>query len=131
MASFSIKEAFFMMNLIMKLIICPIVVATAGSLLTNVNFSHVYQPITIGVTLAVAGHLLEWALLSRNTFWLSTIMDFVSSTLIIYILGYFFFTAQVTFLGAAVTALFLTIIEYFVHMWLIRSGRARKEMKLG
>ncbi|RWR13607.1 DUF2512 family protein [Siminovitchia fortis] len=120
-----------MLNLIMKLIICPIVVAIAGSMLTNVNFSHVYQPIVIGATLAVAGHLLEWALLSRNTFWFSTITDFVFSTLIIYILGYFFFTAQVTFFGAVVTALLLTLVEFFVHMWLIRSGRARKEMKLG
>ena len=120
-----------MLNFIMKLIICPIIIALSGSLLTNVNFSGAYQPIVIGVTLAVAGHLLEWALLSESTFWLSTIMDFVGSTLIIYILSYFFFTAQVTFVGAVVTALFLTLVEFFVHIWLIRSGRARKEMTLG
>ncbi|GIN19597.1 DUF2512 family protein [Siminovitchia fordii] len=120
-----------MLNLIMKLIICPIVLTFAGGMLTNVNFSHVYQPIVIGVTLAVAGHLLEWALLSKGTFWFSTITDFVASTLIIYILSYFFFTAQVTLMGAVVTALLLTFVEFFVHLWLIRSGRARKEIKLG
>lgn len=120
-----------MLNLILKLIICPIIVSIAGSMLTSVNFSHPYQPILIGFTLAIAGHLLEWALLSKNTFWFSTIIDFVASTFIIFILGYFFFNAQVTLFGAVITAALLTLVEFFVHMWLIRSGRARKEFKLG
>lgn len=120
-----------MLNLIQKIIITPIVLLIAANMLTNVNYLYAYQPVVIGVTLAVAGHLLEWALLSRNTFWLSTIADFVSSTLIIFILSYFFAGAEVTFLGATVVALFLTVIEFFVHMWLIRSGRAVKEAKLG
>jgi len=120
-----------MLNLIMKLIILPIAVTFAGYMLINVNFSAAYQPIVIGLTLAVAGHLLEWALLSKNTFWLSLIVDFVTAAVIIYFSGYFFFNADVTFLGAVVTALFLTAIELFVHLWLVRSGRARKELKLG
>jgi hypothetical protein len=120
-----------MFNFIQKIIITPIVLLIAASLLTNVHYVYTYQPIVIGVTLAVAGHLLEWALLSRNTFWLNTIADFVLSTLMIFILSYFFAGAEVTFMGAVVTALFLTVIEFFVHMWLIRSGRAVKEAKLG
>lgn len=119
-----------MLNLIMKIIICPIVLLIAAAMLTNVNYLYTHQPIVIGVTLAVAGHLLEWALLSRATFWISIIADFVSSTLIIYVLSYFFVDAAVTFFGAMVVALFLTVIEFFVHMWLIRSGRAVKEEKL-
>ena len=120
-----------MLNVIIKMIITPIVLSIAAAMLTNVNYFYAYQPVVIGVTLAVAGHLLEWALLSRSTFWLSTIADFVLSTLTIYILSYFFAGAEVTFFGSMVVALFLTAIEFFVHMWLIRSGRATKEEKLG
>ncbi|MFD1706905.1 DUF2512 family protein [Siminovitchia sediminis] len=120
-----------MLNLLMKLIICPIIVAFAGSMLTNVNFSNAWQPIIIGFTLAVAGHLLEWALLSESTYLLSAAADFVFSFFIVYALSYFFFTAEVTLMGAAITALLLTLVELFVHTWLIRSGRARKEAKYG
>jgi len=115
----------------MKLIVLPIAVTFAGSMLTNVNFSAAWQPIVIGWTLAISGHLLEWALLSKNTFLLSLILDFVTAAVVIYFSSYFFFAADVTFLGAVITALFLTLLEFFVHIWLVRSGRSRKELKLG
>lgn len=116
-----------MRNLIMKLIMLPIVVVIASNLLTTVNFPYVRQPIILGVTLAVTGHLLEWAILSERTFWLTLIVDFVTATITVYILGYFFTGAQVTFMGAILTAALISVLEYFVHMWLIRTRRARKE----
>lgn len=120
-----------MLNFIMKLIICPIVLLIADRFLTIVDFAFVYQAIVIGVTLAVAGHLLELAILQKNTFWVSNLMDFVSSAVIIYFLAYFFAGTYVTVMGAVLTAAMLTVVEFFVHLWLIRSGRARKEPTLG
>ncbi|MCR2822611.1 YndM family protein [Lederbergia panacisoli] len=119
-----------MLNLIMKLIVCPIIVIIAANFLTNVNFPYVYQPIVIGITLAVVGHLMEIAILQKGTFWISNAVDFVTSALIIYFLSYFFAGADVTMGGAIITAALLTVVEFFVHLWLIRSGRARKEPSL-
>ncbi len=116
-----------MRNLIMKIIMLPIVVIIASNLLTTVDFPYLRQPIITGVTLAIAGHLLEWAILSERTFWLSLIVDFVTATIIVYILGYFFTGAQVTFMGAVVTAALISVLEYFVHLWLLKTRRARKE----
>jgi len=116
-----------MLNLIMKLIICPIIVLIAANFLTNVNFSYVYQPIVIGFTLAIIGYMMEIAILNKGTFWISNTVDFVISALTIYFVSYFFVGADVTIGGALLTAALLTVVEFFVHLWLIRSGRARKE----
>lgn len=120
-----------MLNLIMKFIICWAVVTMSGALLTNVYFASAYHTAMIAATLALAGHLLEWAMLSKKTFWLTLVMDFIFSTAIIYVLSYFFFASVVTFGGAAVIALVLTAIEFFVHVWLLQSGRAHREPRLG
>ena len=119
-----------MLNLIMKLIVCPIILIISANLLTNVNFPNVYQPIIIGLTLAVVGFLMEIAILQKGTFWISNTVDFVISALIIYFLSYFFAGADVTMGGALITAALLTVVEFFVHLWLIKSGRARKEPSL-
>lgn len=119
-----------MLNLIMKLIVSPIVVMIAASFLTNVHFEHVYQPIILGFTLAVVGYLMELAILNKGTFWISNTVDFIISAAAIYFISYFFAGAYVTVGGALITAALLTVIEFFVHLWLIRSGRARKEPSL-
>ncbi|MBS4197228.1 DUF2512 family protein [Lederbergia citri] len=119
-----------MLNLIMKLIVCPIVVIIAANFLTNVHFERVYQPIILGFTLAVVGHLMELAILNKGTFWISNTVDFIVSAAAIYFISYFFVGAYVTFGGALITAALLTVVEFFVHLWLIRSGRARKEPSL-
>ncbi|MBS4224365.1 DUF2512 family protein [Lederbergia citrea] len=110
----------------MKIIVTPIVLIIAANFLTNVNYPHVYQPIVIGITLSLAGYLMEVAILKKGTFWISTATDFVISAFFIYILSYFFPGAYVTVGGAILTAALLTVIEFFVHLWLIKSGRARK-----
>ncbi|HEY4554703.1 MAG TPA: DUF2512 family protein [Bacillaceae bacterium] len=115
-----------MLNFIMKVILIPIILIIASSFLPNLYYPHLFQPIIIGVTLAVAGHLLEWAVLREGTFWIATIGDFITSAVIIYFLSYFFFDADVTATSAVLTAALLTVIEFFVHSWLIRTGRARK-----
>ncbi|MBS4202287.1 DUF2512 family protein [Bacillus sp. FJAT-49732] len=116
-----------MLNFILKLIVCPIIVIIAANFLTSVYFPNVYQPIILGFTLAVIGYLMEIAILNKGTFWISNTVDFVISAIAIYFVSYFFVGAEVTVFGALLTAAFLTVVEFFVHLWLIRSGRARKE----
>lgn len=116
-----------MLNLIIKLIVFPIVVLIAAYLFPNVAFAHASQPIVIGFTAALASHLMEWALLQKGTFWISNAADFIAGFLIVYFLAYFYTGAEVTMIGALLTSLLLTAVEYFQHLWLLRTGRARRE----
>ncbi|MBO8172486.1 MAG: DUF2512 family protein [Bacillaceae bacterium] len=115
-----------MTSLLMKLIICPVAVLVADMVLPNVNFDNVAQALTLGFILAVAGVVLEYFLLRRETFWSSTILDVGASFVIIYFVAGLFPRAEVTFLGAAITAVAIGVTEYFQHLYLIKHGFAEK-----
>jgi Mg2+/Co2+ transporter CorB len=70
--------------------------------------------------------MMEVLILKKGTFWLSTIVDFVAASFIVYIVSLFFATASVTIAGALLTALLLTFTEVIQHGWLINSGRTQK-----
>ncbi|WP_062106617.1 DUF2512 family protein [Bacillus niameyensis] len=114
------------MNIVIKLVVCTLTVVLASALLTNVHFPYFYQSLVTGVTLAVAGYLTEKALLRRETFWLTTATDFVVTAIFVYIFAYFFSGAYITVVGAILIAAFLTVIEFFVHLWLLSTGRTVK-----
>ncbi|WP_199622686.1 DUF2512 family protein [Paenibacillus alkalitolerans] len=114
-----------MAGLFVKLIVCPLTVILASYLFPNVNYTALYQPIIVGLVLAVAAHMMEVFLLKEGTFWLSTAMDFIAATLIVYFVS-LFQAANVTFFGAILTAILLTLTEIVQHRWLIRSGRTQK-----
>ncbi|MFD0869379.1 Protein of uncharacterised function (DUF2512) [Chlamydia abortus] len=115
-----------MASLIMKIIACPIGVLIAAWLFPNVDYGAYYQAIIVGLILAVVGVLMEYLLLKRGTLWTSTLMDFIASVIIVYFVSNMFAGASVTFWGAVLTGLLLAVIEYFTHLWLIRSGRTQK-----
>jgi uncharacterized membrane protein YeaQ/YmgE (transglycosylase-associated protein family) len=114
-----------MLGLLVKLIVCPLTVMFAAYILPNVNYTYWYQPVIVGLVLAVAAHSMELMLLREGTLWLSTFMDFVAGTLVVYFVS-LFMMATVTFFGAILTALLLTLTEIVQHRWLIRSGRTQK-----
>lgn len=114
-----------MAGLLVKLIVCPLTVIFAAYIFLNVNYTVLYQPIIVGLILALSAHMMEVFLLKEGTFWMSTIMDFIVATLIVYFVS-LFQVATVTFFGAILTALVLTLTEIVQHQWLIRSGRTQK-----
>ncbi|KRG09417.1 hypothetical protein ACA30_02710 [Virgibacillus soli] len=116
-----------MLNILLKIIVVPIVLILASKILPGVHFPYLYQPIVTGVVLALVGHLLEWALLKKETFWVSLVIDFVISAIFLYTFAYYYQDAYVTIFGVVLTSVVLTAIEFFVHLWLLGSGRARKE----
>ncbi|GIN56999.1 hypothetical protein J8TS2_13180 [Lederbergia ruris] len=116
-----------MLNIILKIIVVPIVLILASNLLPGVYFPYLYQPIVTGVVLAIVGHLLEWALLKKGAFWITLGIDFVISAIFLYTFAYFYQDAYITVWGTVLTSAVLTAIEFLVHLWLIGSGRARKE----
>jgi hypothetical protein len=113
-----------MVGLIMKLIACPIIL-----LASNYFFGLGYtltQIIVVGIILAVIAHLMEVLLLKRGTFWVSTVSDFIAAFLVVYLSQYFLANVTITFLGALLTAIIVTVVEYFVHQYLINSGKTKK-----
>jgi hypothetical protein len=119
------KEVIFMLGLIIKLVICPFTVWFASIIFPNVNYTALYQPIIVGLILAVSAHMMEILLLKRGTFWVSTVADFMAATLIVYFVS-LFQVATVTLFGAILTAILITITEIIQHRWLIQSGRTKK-----
>lgn len=119
-----------MSGFIVKLIVCPIGIILASWIFPNVNFAAWYQPIIIGVVLAVIGYYMEVGMLRKNTNWVSTAIDFVVTTLVVYFGAMLFNGTHVTFWGAVLTGIIIGITEIFQHYWLLGSGRVDKEEPL-
>lgn len=115
-----------MTSFVMKLFVCPIGIIIAAWLLPNVDYGAYYQPITVGIILAVVGTLMEYLLLKRGTLWTSTVTDFVVTVLLVYFISNLFTDARVTFFGSILIGVLLGVVEYFTHLWLIRNGKTRK-----
>ncbi len=118
-----------MTGFIIKLLSCPIILLISDALFNGINYNNVYQPIIVGVVLAVLAHGMEVLLLRKGTFWISNTADLVTAFLIIWISQLFLPGARVTFLGALLPAVLLAVAEYVLHMYLIRSGKWAKANK--
>lgn len=110
----------------MKLIICPLTVYISDILFKGVFYSTIYQPIVVGLILAVSAHMMEVLMLKRDTQWMSLALDFVAATAIVYFSQFFLRGSVVSLNGALLTAFLLGITEYFQHMWLISTGKTKK-----
>ncbi|MDY0405742.1 DUF2512 family protein [Virgibacillus sp. 179-BFC.A HS] len=116
-----------MAGFIVKIIICPIAILFASWILPNVNFSSWYQPIILGVVIALVGYFMEVLMLRRDTNWLATLLDFLVASAIVYFGSLIFINSYVSFWGAVFTGLIVAITEVFQHYWLLRSDRAGDE----
>lgn len=112
-----------MTNLILKIIVLPIVVALCSGLFDSFDLVAWYQPIGIGVALAIIGHLMEKMMLRRNTTVMTDIADFITAAIVVYVLTLFYDGARINLWGAILTALVITLVEIPIHRWLVRSGR--------
>lgn len=114
-----------MTGFLIKLVVCPSVVYLADLLFTQVNFTEPYQPLIVGLVLAIATHAMELALLRPGTVWLSTLVDFAAAAAIVFLGGYLL-DARITVTGALLTAGMLAVTEYFQHIALNTSGKTVK-----
>lgn len=115
-----------MTTLVIKIIMCPLAVILSSYLFPDVNYSAIYQPIIVGLILAVIGTIMEYMFLREGTLWISTGMDFVASFFVVYLVSLLFIGATVTITGALATSLIIAAIEFFTHQYLINSGKTRK-----
>ncbi|MGC4379376.1 DUF2512 family protein [Fictibacillus sp. Mic-4] len=115
-----------MTGLLIKIFVCPTILIIASFILPNVHYSSAYQAAIVGLVLALVGHMMEVMLLREDTLVLSAVLDFFASTLIVYFVSAWLPNTTVTFPGAILTAVLLTIAEIPLHRYLVRSGQARK-----
>jgi hypothetical protein len=120
------KECFDLTSFFMKIIICPLVVALSSYILPNVNYSIHYQPVIIGLSLALAGTIMEFLFLRKGSLWTSTFLDFITAILLVYGGSLLLEGSVVTFLGAVIVATFLAFTEHFTHLYLLRSNKVLK-----
>ncbi len=60
-------------------------------LLPGVDFASLWQPILVGLVLALIGVAMEYSILRRGTLWVSVAADFAASVLIVYLLFLIFY----------------------------------------
>ncbi len=116
-----------MSGFLVKIIVCPLIVYIAGVFFRQVSFTALYQPVIIGLILAAAAHTMELYILKPGALWISTAIDFVAATLIIFIVQFFMKGLSISFAGAIFTVLLFTVTEIFQHSWLINSNKTVKD----
>lgn len=114
-----------MKGLFVKLIACPTIVYTSGLIFTQVYFPAWYQPVLLGIVLAVMAHVMEMVLFHPGRVWVMTALDFMGAAVLVYAAGLVFPAASITVIGAVLTALLLAISELIQHMWLVSSEAVR------
>jgi len=115
-----------MTSLVIKIFSVPLGVIIASWLFPNVEFTRLYQPIIVGLVAAGLGLIMEYWVLRKGTLWLSTFSDLIAGWVIVYGVSLLFTTAYVSVWGAFWTAVLLTVIEYFLHRFLIVKGLTKK-----
>lgn len=116
-----------MTGLIMKLIGSPLVVYLSSLLFPRlIDFTALYQPIAVGIIIALVGHVMELLLLKKGTVWISTALDFGAAFIVLYLSSFIFPGARVTVTGAMITAAIIAIAEHLQHMYLVKVDKTVK-----
>lgn len=113
-----------MIGLVLKLIACPVIVLLSNYIL-GLQYT-IAQGLYVGCIIAIVGHLMEVLILKNGTLWISTISDFILAIAIIYLSQFLLANVALTISDALLTALVLTVVEYFEHLFLIKSGKTKK-----
>ena len=116
-----------MLGLIMKVFTCPLIVYISDMIFNDIYYANAYQPVITGLIIAFAGHMLEVLFLKRDTLWINNILDLAAAFAIIYVNQFFFPRAVITVIGAAIAAFLIAVVEHFLHIYLIKEGKTRKE----
>lgn len=115
-----------MVGFIMKIIMVPVALVLSDYVFPNLNYGTLTQAVLTGLVIAVIGHLMEVMLLHRGTVFTSTVIDFFTAFLVIYVSQFVFAGSRITLVGAFMAALVIGVVEHMTHIWLVRSGRTEK-----
>lgn len=113
-----------MQNLLIKLVAFPLVIWLSSAIFTQVHYANAAQIIGVGWALAVLSYFADEYLIinSReleNRQWWALAADFVLAMIVVWASSGLLPGAVVTFLGALITTILLTIVEYAIHQWVL------------
>jgi uncharacterized membrane protein YvlD (DUF360 family) len=114
-----------MTSLLIKVIVFPIFMIVFSYIMQGMDFTTLYQAIAAGLVLALVATGMEYMITIKSTLWLSVAADFILFLLIIESLNTFP-SIHVTFPTAVLSSVLLSAIEYFIHLFLIKSGRTTR-----
>ncbi|WP_110943555.1 hypothetical protein [Virgibacillus senegalensis] len=112
-----------MISLLIKIVMLPIIILFFSYFFEGVYFESIWQTIAAIVLLAVVGVVMEAVLLRRKTFWLSIVLDFAATAVLLLVIAEVFDSIHVSLTGAILIALVVGVQEYFVHLLLINNGK--------
>ncbi|WP_085521780.1 hypothetical protein [Tuberibacillus sp. Marseille-P3662] len=116
-----------MTNVLLKLVLTPVIVIFADLFLGNdVIFGSVYEALIVGWAVACANIGLEYLLFRPGLFWVATISDFLLAMCILFFGANMYGDAYIGTFGALLTAFTITIMEYVLHLRLLRKNGATK-----
>lgn len=110
-----------MTGLYIKLLLYPGVVYLSDYFLTHIHFVASYQPVLVGLVVAIAAYYIELFLLSPKTLLINMLLEFLLSFTLIYISTAFFPGSYISLYGALITAAFLSLTEIIQHHWLVEN----------
>lgn len=109
-------------NLILKLVLSPIIVIICDLLSpVQINYNAVYEAIIIGLCVGIVNFAIEWLMLAKGTLWVTTILDFIITLCVVFFGTMLYDDALMSTLGALTITILVTIMEYFLHSWLLRN----------
>lgn len=102
-----------MLSFIVKLLITPLLIFLVTKVSQEIEYPLLYQPILIGLILAVIGELMEIKLFQTRLLWTCLAIDFIAAVGIIYFSQFFFNNALITPQAALKAAIIFFLSEYF------------------
>lgn len=102
-----------MLSFITRLIVTPLLILLVTKISADVEYPLLYQPIIIGLFLAIIGQLMEIKLFETRFIWTCLAIDFIAAIGIIYLSQFLFINAFVTPNAAVMTSVIFFLSEYF------------------
>lgn len=116
-----------MSSLIAKLILCPLAILVTYFIFPyELHFANIYQILGLGFFIAVFGRYIEIVLLRPGSYWVTNFADILFSFIFIYTYQFLFSGVSVTIMGGVLTSALLFVTEYLQHLYLLKTGRAKK-----
>ena len=109
-----------MIRLINKLILYPATLLISNIILSGIDYSNAYEPIIIGLLLALLSHMLETIILKKGTLWINTGIDYIAAFLLIYLSQYIFNDSHIAVFPTLFISSLIIIFEFFNHLFFLQ-----------
>ncbi|MFB5660251.1 DUF2512 family protein [Alteribacillus sp. HJP-4] len=112
-------------SLFAKIITIPLVLIIGMNITNEINYGAYWQPFVVTAVLIIIGIAMEDKFLGDNL-WITVILDFLVTFFLIWGVSNIFPSAMVTFFGAFSISVILTIIEYFLHRYIMAVDKSKR-----